>query len=134
MGSVTDECNCPQCNYPHANRVFYYRAGEETIFCPFCGYTYKKTRAGKGYKEQENHGHGAFIVGIPADGGKQILQMGAFTKSPTRANAERWMQAAEKTGATVLILTIVEDDQIVFLRGSKAELNKYCSGDGAPTE
>ena len=37
MGSVLSDCECPQCNWPHATLDYYYRSGEEYIMCGRCG-------------------------------------------------------------------------------------------------
>lgn len=38
MGSVTDECECPNCKNPNAILEVYYKRGTETIYCEKCGY------------------------------------------------------------------------------------------------
>jgi len=38
MGSVIDYNDCPRCGEPNCVYEFYYKTGEEFIFCPDCGY------------------------------------------------------------------------------------------------
>lgn len=38
MGSVIDYIECPNCNQPGCSSDFYYRTGEEYLFCQICGY------------------------------------------------------------------------------------------------
>lgn len=39
MGSVIDVMDCPNCNQPDCHSDFYYKTGEEYIFCSDCGYS-----------------------------------------------------------------------------------------------
>lgn len=41
MGSVQDIVNCPQCGKEEAILDYYYKSGEEFVFCPICGYQKK---------------------------------------------------------------------------------------------
>jgi len=45
MGSVSsiENVDCPNCGSQGAHSEFYYRSGEEYIFCPTCGYRYEVT-------------------------------------------------------------------------------------------
>jgi hypothetical protein len=38
MGSTIDAIKCPKCKYKEASIELYYKTGDETIFCPRCGY------------------------------------------------------------------------------------------------
>lgn len=40
MGSVLSEIECPQCGCEECSSDFYYKSGEEYIFCVRCGYSY----------------------------------------------------------------------------------------------
>lgn len=39
MGSVIDCIDCPNCQSPDCHTDFYYKTGEEYIFCSDCGYS-----------------------------------------------------------------------------------------------
>jgi hypothetical protein len=51
MGSVIDYIDCPRCGQPDCVDDFYYKTGEEYIFCQKCGYQrifrYKRDEEGK---------------------------------------------------------------------------------------
>ena len=41
MGSVIDHMDCPRCKSEYCTIDFYYKSGEEYVFCPDCGYNYQ---------------------------------------------------------------------------------------------
>jgi hypothetical protein len=58
MGSVTDNMNCPRCNYDECLVDFYYKTGEEYIHCSECGYLseyyIKRGKDGKPIKKNKS--------------------------------------------------------------------------------
>jgi hypothetical protein len=56
MGSVLDYIDCPKCGSEECSSDFYYKSGEEYLFCGECGYTRsvtlkKEARENKKYNE-----------------------------------------------------------------------------------
>lgn len=43
MGSIQESIVCPQCGHMEAYCTYYYKTGEEYIFCPLCGYQKENT-------------------------------------------------------------------------------------------
>jgi Zn ribbon nucleic-acid-binding protein len=43
MGSVISDIECPNCKSENAFEDFYYKSGEEYVFCPDCGYHHQRT-------------------------------------------------------------------------------------------
>lgn len=43
MGSVLSDIECPSCGFEHATSDFYYKTGEEYIFCSRCGFSEETT-------------------------------------------------------------------------------------------
>lgn len=60
MGSVIDYIECPRCKNDNCTDDFYYKTGEEYIFCSDCGYHkvfhYKRDENGELMKKDENRG------------------------------------------------------------------------------
>lgn len=74
MASNIYAIKCPCCGRS-AIEDHYYKTGEQYTFCPRCGYNYSKTiktytDKGIEYIEEENNGHGVFILAYK-DGSRQ---------------------------------------------------------------
>jgi hypothetical protein len=61
MGSITDNMNCPRCDYDECLIDFYYKTGEEYIHCSECGYLseyyIKRGEDGKPIRNDESKGY-----------------------------------------------------------------------------
>lgn len=86
MGSVIDYINCPECSYDGCFVDFYYKSGEEYVFCDRCGYNSQYEiinrddydKLGQNWKPKfkrtKAKGKGCFKYGTGA------LSCGAFSK------------------------------------------------------
>jgi len=60
MGSILDYIECPRCKQENCVDDIYYKTGEESIFCPNCGYQrsfFYKEVDGKYLKKDESKGY-----------------------------------------------------------------------------
>lgn len=82
MGSVIEAIQCPRCN-EEATMDFYYKTGEEYIFCDNCGYSRSieiinrdkqlNELKEEDYKVEENkHPYGAFRLEVHGNVGMQL--------------------------------------------------------------
>lgn len=119
MGSVIENTECPKCSFEDAYSDYYYKSGEEYIFCPRCGYFHNHK------KEPENTD--AFI--IEEGGGFGTLRV-SFKNSLVSQN----LSLEEGCDIEDLLRSINRDDiaEITISRlkdGKWAEENYRCGKD-----
>ena len=85
MGSFIEHIECPDCG-SEAYQEFWYKTGEESVFCMSCGYSRQfeiieseedseETQGLPNFKITEHHGHGAYRIRYSGSLG---YQCGAF--------------------------------------------------------
>jgi hypothetical protein len=111
MGSVISEVECPKCGYSDAYCEFYYKIGEEYIFCKECGYISTNGKADKAY--------GSYVIQQK----KGVGQWGSFNRRVGRGTISKFKKTLkdnannlnlsecylnvwdEKTGKVVRVVT-----------------------------